>query len=34
MAIASELVDRIDQSGVAAARYLPEPPLHLPQELD
>jgi UPF0042 nucleotide-binding protein len=34
MAIAAELVDRIDQSGVAAARYLPEPPLHLPQELD
>ncbi|MGH7641886.1 MAG: RapZ C-terminal domain-containing protein [Candidatus Dormibacteria bacterium] len=34
MAIASELVERIDQSGLAAARYLPEPPLHLPQELD
>jgi len=34
MAIAAELVDRIEQSGVAAARYLPEPPLHLPQELD
>jgi len=34
MAIASELVERIDESGVAAARYLPAPPLHLPQELD
>lgn len=34
MAIASELVERIDQSGAAAARYLKEPPLHLPQELD
>jgi hypothetical protein len=34
MAIASELVERIDQSGVAAARYLRQPPLHLPQELD
>lgn len=34
MAIASELVERIDDSGVAAARYLQAPPLHLPQELD
>lgn len=34
MAIASELVERIDQSGVAGARFLKEPPLHLPQELD
>lgn len=34
MAIASELVERIDESGMAAARYLKEPPLHLPQELD
>jgi UPF0042 nucleotide-binding protein len=34
MAIASELVERIDQSGIAVARYLKEPPLHLPQELD
>jgi hypothetical protein len=34
MAIASELVERIDDSGMAAARYLKEPPLHLPQELD
>jgi len=34
MAIASELVERIDESGMAAARYLPDPPLHLPQELD
>jgi len=34
MAIASELVERIDQSGAAAARFLEEPPLHLPQELD
>ncbi len=34
MAIASELVERIDGSGSAAARYLKTPPLHLPQELD
>ncbi|HEY6537601.1 MAG TPA: RNase adapter RapZ [Candidatus Dormibacteraeota bacterium] len=34
MAIASELVERIDSSGLAAARFLSEPPLHLPQELD
>lgn len=34
MAIASELVERIDESGAAKARFLEEPPLHLPQELD
>ncbi len=34
MAIASELVDRINSSGTADARYLKAPPLHLPQELD
>ncbi|MGH7692426.1 MAG: RapZ C-terminal domain-containing protein [Candidatus Dormibacteria bacterium] len=34
MAIASELVERIEESGQASARYLAEPPLHLPQELD
>jgi hypothetical protein len=34
MAIASELVERIEKSGMAAARLLEEPPLHLPQELD
>lgn len=34
MAIAAELVERIEQSKVAAARYLQERPLHLPQELD
>ncbi|HVC39507.1 MAG TPA: RNase adapter RapZ [Candidatus Dormibacteraeota bacterium] len=34
MAIASELVERVGESQVATARYLKEPPVHLPQELD
>ncbi len=34
VAIASELVDRINQSGQAAARHLERPPLRLPQALD
>ena len=34
VAIASELVDRINQSGRAVARHLEQPPLHLPQALD
>ncbi len=34
MAIATELVERIQDSDEATARYLTEPPLHLPQELD
>jgi len=34
VAIASELVDRINQSGRAVARHLEQAPLHLPQALD
>ncbi len=34
VAIASELVDRINQSGQALARHLERAPLHLPQALD
>ncbi len=34
VAIASEIVDRINASGRATARHLDRPPLHLPQALD
>ncbi|MHB8395092.1 MAG: RapZ C-terminal domain-containing protein [Candidatus Dormibacteria bacterium] len=34
VAIAAELVDRINQSGVAHARHIDQPPLSVPQSLD
>ncbi len=34
MAIASELVERINQSGSASSRFLRQPPRHLPLQLD
>ena len=34
VAIASEIVDRVNSSGRATARHLDQPPLHLPQALD
>ncbi|MHB1501493.1 MAG: RapZ C-terminal domain-containing protein [Candidatus Dormibacteria bacterium] len=34
VAIASEIVERINASGRATARHLDRPPLHLPQSLD
>jgi hypothetical protein len=34
VAVAAELVERINQSGQAEARHLDRPPLHLPQSLD
>lgn len=34
VAIASELVERINRTGRATSRYLDRPPMHLPQALD
>ncbi|MHB8393082.1 MAG: RapZ C-terminal domain-containing protein [Candidatus Dormibacteria bacterium] len=34
VAIASEIVERINRSGQATSRFLDRPPLHLPQALD